>query len=128
MFSFDVNGKEYKVRFGYGALCETDLIDRIAKTEKNSKDDSNFQEMLKLVAELLLAGLQKKQPDFRYETEAEKKEALNKVYDLMDDYEDESTDENPQNGYVLFEKLQKELFKNGFLSALQTQTKEKAEK
>lgn len=75
--------------------------------------------MLKLVAELLLAGLQKKQPDFRYETEAEKKEALNKVYDLMDDYEDESTDENPQNGYVLFEKLQKELFKNGFLSALQ---------
>lgn len=37
----------------------------------------------------------------------------------MDDYEDESTDENPQNGYVLFEKLQKELFKNGFLSALQ---------
>lgn len=128
MFSFDVNGKEYKVRFGYRALCGTDLIDRIVKTEKNSKDDSNFQEMLKLVAELLLAGLQKKQPDFRYETEAEKKEALNKVYDLMDDYEDESTDENPQNGYVLFEKLQKELFKNGFLSALQTQTKEEAEK
>jgi hypothetical protein len=119
MFSFDVNGKEYKVRFGYGVLCGTDLIDRIAKTEKNSKDDSNFQGMLKLVAELLLAGLQKKQPDFRYETEAEKNEALNKVYDLMDDYEDESTDENPQNGYVLFEKLQKELFKNGFLSALQ---------
>ena len=34
MFSFDVNGKEYKVRFGYGVLCGTDLIDRIVKTEK----------------------------------------------------------------------------------------------
>lgn len=119
MFSFNVNGKEYKVRFGYRALCGTDLIDRIAKTEKNSEGNANFQEMLKLVAELLLAGLQKKQTEFQYETETEKKEALSKVYDLMDDYEDESTEENPQNGYVLFEKLQKELFKNGFLSALQ---------
>lgn len=119
MFSFNVNGKEYKIRFGYSTLCGTDLIDRIAKTGKNSEGNANFQETLKLVAELLLAGLQKKQPDFRYETEAEKKEALNKVYDLMDDYEDENTEENPKNGYILFDKLQKELFKNGFLSALQ---------
>lgn len=73
MFSFNVKDKEYKVRFGYRALCGTDLIDRIAKTEKNSEGNANFQEMLKLVAELLLAGLQKKQPDFRYETEAEKR-------------------------------------------------------
>lgn len=59
MFSFNVKDKEYKVRFGYRALCGTDLIDRIAKTEKNSEGNANFQEMLKLVAELLLAGLQK---------------------------------------------------------------------
>lgn len=121
MFSFNVNGKDYKVRFGYRVLSETDLIDRVVNISKLADTSEHpFQDMMKTVAELLLAGLQKKhRSEFGYETDKEKKEAFDKIYDLMDDYEDESTEDNPQNCYTLFGLLQAELEKNGFLSGMQ---------
>lgn len=119
MFSFEVGKTTYKIQFGYRVLCETDLIDRIV----NLSQQNNVQTVLQIVPELILAGLQKKHyKEFGYETEEEKKNALRKVYDLMDDYEEESTKENPKNCYTLFEDLQNELMKNGFLS--QTTKKE----
>lgn len=125
MFGFMVNGKEYKVRFGYGVLCKTDLIDRVVNLTNQADSKNAFQSMMSTVAELLLAGLQKKHRDeFGYETENEKKAVLEKIYDLMDDYEDESTEENSQDCYTLFEKLQEELMANGFLSKITGQAKE----
>lgn len=119
MFSFTVSGKEYKVRFGYGVLCKTNLIDRVANLSNQKDEEHAFQNMMTTVAELLLAGLQKKHKnEFSYETDLEKKVVMEKVYDLMDDYEDESTEEHPQDGYTLFEMLQKELMANGFLSKI----------
>ena len=124
MFSFKVGEKEYKVKYGYRVLCETDLIDRV--TSVGSVDNS-FKGAMKTIAELILAGLQKCHKDeFGYETESEEEAALNKVYDLMDEYEEESTEENPQNGYTLFEKCNEELMKNGFLSQMRKNAEENA--
>lgn len=124
MFSFTVNGKEYKVKYGYGVLCNSDLIDKVTAI---GSGDNSFKGAMKTVTELILAGLQKCHKDeFGYETESEEEAALNKVYDLMDEYEEESTEENPQNGYTLFEKCNEELMKNGFLSQMRKNAEENA--
>lgn len=129
MFSFKVSGKEYKIRFGYRVLCTTNLIDRVVNISDQDDKSHAFQNMLETVAELLLAGLQKSHRDeFGWETESEKKQVMDKVYDLLDTYEDESTEENPQDGFTMFEMLQKELMENGFLSQVGKRTEANAEK
>lgn len=128
MFSFKVADKEYKVKFGYRVLCKTDIIDRFVNIQNNMDNEHAFRTMMEIVAEMLLAGLQRYHSDeFGWETDSEREEKLDKVLDLMDDYEDESTEENPHDGYTLFEKLQDELFKNGFLSRINRNTVETAE-
>ena len=123
MFSINVKSKEYKVKFGYGVLCETNLIDELS----NGTKEEEFNKLISILPELLLAGLQKKHFDeFGYETASEKKVALRKVYDLLDDYEEESTEEDEKNGFILFEKLQKELMANGFLSGMTKKQEELA--
>lgn len=115
MFSFSVNNKTYKVKFGYGVLTQSDILTQVSSMGAIA----NPRDMIKMLPELILAGLQKKHKDeFGYETEEEKKTAYEKVCDLLDDYEEESTEENPQNGFTLFEKASKELEKNGFLSGM----------
>ena len=124
MFSFKVGDKEYKMKYGYGVLCNSDLIDKVTSI---GQENNGFKGAMKTVAELILAGLQKCHKDeFGYETESEEEAALNKVYDLMDEYEEESTEENPQNGYTLFEKCNEELMKNGFLSQMRKNAEENA--
>lgn len=115
MFSFSVNDKTYKVKFGYGVLSQSDILTKVAAMG----NINNPKDMIAMLPELILAGLQRKHKDeFGYETEEEKKVAYDKVCDLLDDYEDESTEENPKNGYILFEKASKELENNGFLSGI----------
>lgn len=115
MFSFSVNDKTYKVKFGYGVLSQSDILTKVA----TMGNINNPKDMIAMLPELILAGLQRKHKDeFGYETEEEKKAAYEKVCDLLDDYEDESTEENPKNGYILFEKASKELENNGFLSGI----------
>ena len=124
MFSFKVGDKEYKVKYGYGVLCNSDLIDKVTSI---GQENNGFKGAMKTVAELILAGLQKCHKDeFGYETESEEETALAKVYDLMDEYEEESTEENPQSGYTLFEKCNDELMKNGFLSQMRKNAEENA--
>ena len=124
MLSFKVGDKEYKVKYGYGVLCNSDLIDKVTSI---GQENNGFKGAMKTVAELILAGLQKCHKDeFGYETESEEETALAKVYDLMDEYEEESTEENPQSGYTLFEKCNEELMKNGFLSQMRKNAEENA--
>lgn len=125
MFSFTVAGKEYKVRFGYKVLCSTDLIDRVANISNHNGDEHPIQNIMSTIAELLLAGLQKNHEDeFGWTTESEKEQALNKVYDLLDSYEDESTPDDSHDGFTMFTMLNEELMKNGFLSKTQQLTEE----
>ena len=112
MFSFKVKDKEYKVKFGYLVLSQSDILTRTA----NLENIKNPQVLISILPELLLAGLQSKQKEeFGYETEEEKKVVYEKVCELLDEYEDESTEENPKSGFDLFQKANKELEKNGFL-------------
>ena len=124
MFSFSANGKTYKVKFGYGVLTQSDILTQVSSMGAIN----NPKDMIKMLPELILVGLQKKHKDeFGYETEEEKKIAYDKVCDLLDDYEDESTEENHQNGFILFEKASQELEKNGFLSGMVKAMEEKSE-
>ena len=124
MFSFSANGKTYKVKFGYGVLTQSDILTQVSSMGAIN----NPKDMIKMLPELILVGLQKKHKDeFGYETEEEKKIAYDKVCDLLDDYEDESTEENPHNGFTLFEKASHELEKNGFLSGMVKAMEEKSE-
>lgn len=117
MVTFNVHGKEYKVVFGYGLLTQSDVLDKVQ--EITSGQERNLQKLISILPELLLAGLQKKHKDeFGYETESERAVAFQKVCDLLDDYEDEGTEENPKSGFDLYQLLDKELEKNGFLSGL----------
>lgn len=117
MVSFTVNGKEYKVVFGYGLLTRTDVLDKIEKFSNGS--ERNLRSLISTLPELLLSGLQKKHKDeFGYESESERETALDKVCDLLDDYESESTEENPKSGWDMYQMLNSELEKNGFLSGL----------
>lgn len=124
MFSFSANGKTYKVKFGYGVLTQSDILTQVSSMGAIN----NPKDMIKMLPELILVGLQKKHKDeFGYETEEEKKIAYDKVCDLLDDYEDDSTEENPHNGFTLFEKASQELEKNGFLSGMVKAMEEKSE-
>lgn len=119
MLKINVNNKEYKIRFGYKVLCDSDLIDDIMSAF-SPKDGSGAdpKKIMDAVAELLLAGLQKYHSDeFPYGSDGKEK-----VYELMDDYEDSSTDGNVQDCFGLFQKLQDELFENGFFKRLRKET------
>lgn len=126
MYEFRVNDRIYKVKFGYGVLYKSDLIDRVLTAVSGNKDDAagTIKNLIGLTAELLLAGLQKKHRDeFGYDmdSESERNEMILKVCDLIDDYEDEHTLEDgthEKDGFSLFNDLQGELEKNGFLSMI----------
>ena len=132
MYKFSVNGKTYKIRFGYRVLYQSDLMDRVIKATTGEADApaESIKNLIGLTGELLLAGLQKYHSDeFGYdpENESERNEKLGIACDLIDDYEDEHTDEDgnrDKDGFTLFTDLQEELAKNGFLSRVAPQTQE----
>ena len=102
MVTFNVHGKEYKVVFGYGLLTKTDVLDKVQGITDGK--ERSLHKMISLLPELLLAGLQKKhKEEFGYESDSEKEAVLNKVCDLLDDYEDEGTEENPKSGFDLYQ-------------------------
>lgn len=127
-YSFNVNGQKYKIRFGYGVLYQTDLIDRVITATSGNADSpaESIKNLIGLTGELLLAGLQKHHKDeFGYDTVDERKEKLSMVCDLIDDYEDENMDEDGnhlKDGFTLFTDLQEELARNGFLSQVSQRT------
>ena len=59
MYEFRVNDRIYKVKFGYGVLYKSDLIDRVltASTGDAEKPADAIKNLIGLTAELLLAGL-----------------------------------------------------------------------
>lgn len=121
MYIFKIHGKEYKVRFTYRMICKGDLLDKVLSI--GDFDDTSPNDIVNRLAtitiELLLAGLQKYHKDeFGYDTDAEKEQRIDEMFDLLDDYEDESTEEHKQSAVTLFNDLQAELESNGFLSAM----------
>ncbi len=121
MYIFKIHGNEYKVRYGYRTVCENDILDRVMKIG-NSEDGTAkglINNLVKTTAELLLVGLQKyHSKEFGYKDEKEKLKRIDEILDLLDDYEDESTEDHEQDAATLLRDLQDELEKNGFLSTI----------
>lgn len=130
MYIFKLHGKDYKVRFTYKMICKGDLLDKVTAmgdfTDLDAKGIIN--KLTVTTAELLLAGLQKYHKDeFGYDTEEERDARVDEMLDFFDDYEDESTEDHEQSAFTLFQDLQNELEKNGFLSAIQRTAEEATE-
>ena len=127
MYEFKVGEKTYLVKFGYGALYKSDIMDRVLSAMDLAEGETPadlIKRLIGLTAELLLIGLQKKHSDeFGFETQEEREKALMKVCDLIDDYEEEHRGEEPvKNGFTLYTELNGELEANGFLSEITNET------
>lgn len=121
MYIFKIHGKEYKVRYGYRTVCENDILDRVMNI--GSTEDGTVKglinNLVETTAELLLVGLQKyHSKEFGYSSDEERQKRIGEIIDMLDDYEDESTEEHEQDAASLLKDLQGELEKNGFLSAI----------
>ena len=121
MYIFKIYGKEYKVRYGYRTVCENDILDRVMNI--GSTEDGTVKglinNLVETTAELLLVGLQKyHSKEFGYGSDEERQKRIGEIIDMLDDYEDESTEEHEQDAASLLKDLQGELEKNGFLSAI----------
>lgn len=131
MYLFNVRGKEYRVRFTYRAICRGDVLDEFTNSTKFDEADGArgvINQLVTATARALIAGLQKYHSDeFGYKDETEHEAVVEKVLDMFDDYEDESTEDHPQSAYTLFKDLQDELEKNGFLSAMSQMASEAEE-
>ena len=111
-----VKDKEYKVKFGYNSFCDTDLMDRTSNLIKlfngeEAEDDKDviglgkLKELFICVRDLLFVGFQKYNPV----------ETVQEIGEILDDYREESTDENPKGLLELFTSLTTELMDEGFL-------------
>ena len=130
MYIFKIHGKEYKVRYGYRTVCENDILDRVMNI--GSTEDGTVKglinNLVETTAELLLVGLQKyHSKEFGYGSDEERQKRIGEIIDMLDDYEDESTEEHEQDAATLLKDLQGELEKNGFLSAIAKMGQEMAQ-
>ena len=130
MYYFKIHGKEYKVRYGYRTVCENDILDRVMNI--GSTEDGTVKglinNLVETTAELLLVGLQKyHSKEFGYGSDEERQKRIGEIIDMLDDYEDESTEEHEQDAASLLKDLQGELEKNGFLSAIAKMGQEMAQ-
>lgn len=118
MKTLSVNGKEYKIKFGYNAFCDTDLMERVKDMANIFKDSSvendndisgigKIKELFIVVRELLYVGFKKYNPV----------DDIQEIGNILDDYSDEETDE--QRGlFQLFSILSDELMNMGFLKEI----------
>ena len=127
MMTMTVKGVEYKVKFGFNSFVDTDLMERTEAMIKIFDDKANkediygmgrIKEMFTVVRELLFVGMQKYNP----------MESLEKVGELLDDYIDEGTEENPHDLLELFGNLSNELMNEGFLKGVMTAVEKTAKK
>lgn len=124
-----VKDTEYKIKFGYNSFCDTDLMDRTEDLIKilqgtgveNDKDVTGMKmikELFCCVRELLYVGFKKYNPV----------ENVQEVGNLIDEYKEESTEEDKREILNLFMKLAKELMEEGFLGEVLSQITEEPEK
>lgn len=128
MLTLNIGDTAYSIKFGYEATLKSRLLSKIAKAEQNATDNSleSVEDMLLLLPEILLAGLQKFHKDefgYNFDNAESKEEMLSKAFSLIDTYlEDENND-----AMELFNSLQTELTSDGFLASLFRKEQAKAE-
>ena len=120
MQTITINGKDYKIKYGFNSFADTDLLDKVGQIStilNGSKDDSDVAAMGKIkdlfliVRELIFVGFEKCNPV----------ESLEEVGNLLDDYRDEAPDDENRSLLGMFIMLSDELTNEGFLSDLLNQ-------
>lgn len=129
MMTLKVGEKELNVKFGYEPTLKSRLLSRMAKMSvEMSEKDGNMEmieDMLLFIPEVLLIGLQKEHKeeygynlDTREGYEEQKAKVFALVAELLDNDEVDAID--------LFNELQEEMTKNGFLKKMFEKEVEKA--
>lgn len=119
MMLLKVKEKEYKVKFGYNSFCDTDLMDRTQdllelfrgeEVENDSDVNSlgKIKELFCCVRELLFVGFEKYNPV----------ETVQDIGNILDDYNEDATEEDKRGLIDLFVMLTEELMSEGFLADL----------
>ena len=126
-----IDGKDYKIKFGYKPTLKEHVISKIVKfsgmsDENGDVDMEDLEELLLYLPEILLVGLQVNHEDFRYDydTKDGKEDQLDKVFDLIDKY----TENSDSSVMDLFSGLQEALLEDSFLANMFRKAKAKAEK
>ena len=123
-----IDGKDYKIKFGYKPTLKEHVISKIVKfsgmsDENGDVDMEDLEELLLYLPEILLVGLQVYHKDFRYDYDG-KEDQLDKVFDLIDKY----TENSDSSVMDLFNGLQEALLEDSFLANMFRKAKAKAEK
>ena len=128
MMVLKVKNEEYKVKFGYNSFCDTDLMDKTQELldlfhgeEVENDSDVNslgkVKDLFKCVRELLFVGFEKYNPV----------KTLQDVGNILDDYNEEATEDDKRGLLDLFIMLTEELMSEGFLAGLMTEMNESVE-
>lgn len=125
MLKLNIDGKEYRIKFGYEPVLKERIISKMEKLsslfEGKSVNTEAIEDAFLFVPEIFLVGLQVCHPEFKYDynTKAGKEDRLNEVYGIMEKYLNEDGDI-----FNLYDDMQKEMAEDSFLSSLLRKGKE----
>ena len=122
MMVLKVKDNEYKVKFGYNSFCDTDLMERTSDLlnlfngadvadDKDVTGMGKIKELFSCVRDLMFVGFKKFNPV----------EKVQEIGEILDDYNDEATEDDKRGILDLFTKLTEELMNEGFLQDLMEQ-------
>lgn len=129
MTAITIKGQEYKIKFSYNSFCDNDLIDKASDilnllTKKDTVSDNEdenrvlLKKMFITTRELLFEGFKKLNPV----------ESPTEVGNLLDDYFDEGTEEEPHGIHEVFALVVNELVGEGFFGEIVTKAVKEAER
>ena len=112
----NVGKKKYTIKFGYKAVAKSGIIKKALAIENIADNDDYGQmieTMLSVVADMVLAGLQKTESSYSvdYDNKDDVRGKTEKVFDLLDDY---IAQEESLTIPELFQELMSEMFDAGF--------------
>lgn len=126
MTTITINGTEYKIKYGYNNFCDSDLMDRTTEVmgfitssadKAQIKDSEYTRKLFVLVRELVFEGFKRYNP-----------KSIEEVGDLLDDYFDEGTEDDPHGLLDVFGIITQELIASGFIGDLLKKSQKAIEK
>lgn len=121
MMTLKINEKEFNIKFAYEPTLKARLISKVAKMgaemSKSDGDLEKVEDMLLFIPEVVLIGLQKEHSDefgYNLDTKEGFEEKKSKVFSLISEY----LDSGDADAIELFNDLQEEMMKNGFLKKM----------
>lgn len=132
MLTLNIGNRELNVKYGVEATLKANLISRITRLQGKIRKSEEFgdgiaslEELLLLLPEMLLIGLQKYHKEYKYDVD--KGTGKEKHYSAMFEIIEEYCDGEDKDAYVLFGELSAEMMNNGFLRSMFRSAEEQTE-